>query len=69
MNTEAFPLYGELVINTPYEDPARNLEIEIMEEQTRLMIQEAACYLAEKRGFEPNRESEDWHGAKAKIAD
>ena len=33
----------------------------------RAMIAEAAYYRAEQRGFEPGRESEDWHGAESDI--
>lgn len=38
-----------------------------MEEQSRLKIQEAAYYLAEKRGFAPGHELADWLKAKAQI--
>lgn len=67
MENEPIPLYGELVIDTPYEKPVINQEIETMEEQTRLMIKEAAYYLAEKRGFAPGHELEDWLKAKTQI--
>jgi hypothetical protein len=33
----------------------------------RLMIAEAAYYCAEKRGFEPGHELEDWLEAEARI--
>lgn len=68
MDKGPIPLYGALVIDTPYEKPAINQEIEAMEEQNRLMIQEAAYYLAEKRGFvSPGHELDDWLKAKAQI--
>ena len=36
-------------------------------EAKRLMIAEAAYYCAEKRGFEPGHELEDWLAAEARI--
>lgn len=33
------------------------------------MIAEAAYYRAQRRGFEPGRELEDWLAAEAEIAD
>jgi hypothetical protein len=36
-------------------------------EQRRAMIAEAAYYLAERRGFEPGRELEDWYSAEGEI--
>ena len=36
-------------------------------EVKRLMIAEAAYYYAEKRGFEPGHELEDWLEAEARI--
>jgi hypothetical protein len=67
MDKEPIPLYGELVIASSYENQTSNLQIEAMEEQSRLMIKEAAYYLAEKRGFAPGHELEDWLRAKAQI--
>jgi hypothetical protein len=63
-------LYGELVTASAYEKREtnpENPEEEAMLEQTRLMIQEAAYYLAEKRGFQPGHELEDWLKAKLQI--
>jgi hypothetical protein len=31
------------------------------------MVAEAAYYLAEKRGFEPGKELDDWHEAESRI--
>lgn len=67
MDKEPIPLYGELVIASSYENQTSDLEIEAMEEQSHMMIQEAAYYLAEKRGFAPGHELEDWLRAKAQI--
>jgi hypothetical protein len=39
-------------------------EVSAMHEQTRLMIEEAAYSLAEKRGFNPGHELADWLQAK-----
>ncbi len=62
------PLYGELVINTPNENQADMLkEANVMKKQPRLMIEEAAYYLAEKRGFAAGHEVEDWLQAEAQI--
>jgi hypothetical protein len=36
-------------------------------EMKRLMIAEAAYYCAEKRGFEPGHELDDWLEAEARI--
>ena len=61
------PLYGELVIPFSIEKGSTIQEEENMEEQTRLMIEEAAYYLAEKRGFTPGHELEDWLQAEEQI--
>ena len=61
------PLYGELVIPFSIEKGSTIQEEENMEEQTRLMIEEAAYYLAEKRGFAPGHELEDWLQAEEQI--
>ena len=61
------PLYGELVVASGYEQEERNPSVEEMEQQAHSMIQEAAYYLAEKRGFAPGWELEDWLKAKAQI--
>jgi len=68
MDQKPRPLYGELVI--PFSNESQSAiqqEEQAMEEQTRLMIEEAAYYLAEKRGFAPGHELEDWLQAKAQI--
>ncbi len=49
MIQEITPLYGELVITSSHENQSGIPdEVKAMKEQTRLMIEEAACYLAEK---------------------
>lgn len=60
--------YGELVI--PYhqaENSGMSAEASIMEDQVRLMIEEAAYYLAEKRGFAPGYELQDWIEAEKAV--
>jgi hypothetical protein len=37
-------------------------------ERRRSMIAQAAYYRAERRGFQPGRELEDWYAAEAEIA-
>lgn len=68
MNQEAGLLYGELV-TTSHEENRSDIpdEERAMEEQTRLMIEEAAYFLAEKRGFSPGYELQDWLQAEAQI--
>lgn len=56
MDQDPRPLYGELVIPFANKKQANIQEEAVMEEQTRSMIEEAACYLAEKRGFTPGYE-------------
>jgi hypothetical protein len=66
--TQDRPLYGELVTASAYENqPKNHPELEAMEDATRLMIEEAAYYIAEKRRFAPGHELEDWLKAKAQI--
>jgi hypothetical protein len=48
-------------------DPDIKEEVDAMEEKTRLMIEEAAYYLAEKRGFKPGDDWADWFQAEAQI--
>jgi hypothetical protein len=61
-------MYGELVIPFHYENQSGiQDEISAMEEHNRLMIEEAAYFLSEKRGFTPGHELEDWLQAKAQI--
>lgn len=68
MSEEVGPLYGALVITTHEEILSRIPdEGQAMEEQTRLMIEEAAYFLAEKRGFAPGYELQDWLQAEAQL--
>ncbi|MGA8864929.1 MAG: DUF2934 domain-containing protein [Gallionella sp.] len=68
MSQDLTPLYGELVITPPKEyEPGIPDELNTMQEQTRLMIEKAAYYLAEKRGFAPGYELDDWLQAEAQI--
>ena len=64
-------MYGELVIpfdNVENENHSTvHGEVEAMEEHIRMMIEEAAYFLSEKRGFKPGHELEDWLKAKAQI--
>jgi Protein of unknown function (DUF2934) len=61
MDRKQTPLYGELVIASAGEDqPGVQAEV-------KAMIAEAAYYLAEKRGFVPGYELEDWLKAEAQI--
>ena len=61
------PLYGELVRASAYDNEPENPEVESMEDATRQMIEEAAYFIAEQRGFSPGHELEDWLKAKAQI--
>lgn len=45
----------------PIEEPA------LTENELRRMISEAAYYLAEKRGFAPGLESDDWRQAEQEV--
>ncbi len=67
MDQEPRLLYGELVIPFAEKSQASIKEEAVMEEQARAMIEEAAYYLAEKRGFSPGHELEDWLQAEAQI--
>jgi hypothetical protein len=68
MGQESIPLHGELVITSPDENrSSAHNEITAMKEQTRLMVEEAAYYLAKKRGFTPGHELEDWFQAEAQV--
>lgn len=49
MGQEPRPLYGELAIPFANKKQSSIREEVVMEEQTRLMIEEAAYYLAEKK--------------------
>jgi len=61
------PLYGELVVASAYEHEGNTPDMEEIESQVRPLIQEAAYYIAEQRGFSPGHELEDWLKAKAEI--
>jgi hypothetical protein len=68
MSQELRPLYGELVIPFHHQNQSNILgELSTVQEQTRLMIEEAAYFLAEKRGFKPGHELGDWLQAEAQI--
>jgi hypothetical protein len=45
----------------PIEEPA------LTENELRRMVSEAAYYLAEKRGFAPGSESDDWRQAEQEV--
>jgi hypothetical protein len=68
MNENEVPLYGELV-SFPHVENQNGIpdEERIMEDQTRVMIEEAAYFLAQKRGFSPGYELQDWLQAEAQI--
>jgi hypothetical protein len=61
------PLFGELVVASAYDHEGNNPDMEAMERQAQAMIQEAAYFIAEKRGFAPGHELEDWLKAKAQV--
>jgi len=68
MNDELQSFYGELVI--PFgnnNQPEVMREVEAMQDQKRIMIEEAAFYLAEKRNFAAGREVDDWIQAEKTI--
>lgn len=68
MERERGSLYGLLVI--PFnEENESNLPSEegAMRDATRIMIEEAAYFLAEKRGFTPGHELDDWLKAEAQV--
>jgi hypothetical protein len=69
MSQDSEMLYGGLVA-TPHqeEQPQFVHEESAMKEQTRFLIEQAAYFLAEKRGFAPGYELEDWLQAEAQIS-
>ncbi len=69
MNQEQRPLYGELVINTTgeEEEPVVDKEVHSMQDLVHQMVEEAAYYLAQKRGFKAGYEMEDWLEAEKQI--
>lgn len=60
-------LYGLLVPFNSENDSDIQSEESIMKETKRKMIEEAAYFLAEKRGFKHGYELEDWLQAEAQI--
>jgi hypothetical protein len=62
------PLYGELVIPFNTENkPGMNAEAITRADPLRIMIRDAAYFLAEKRGFVSGHELEDWLKAEMEI--
>ncbi len=62
------PLYGELVIPFNAENQTHSHEaIASKAEELRSMIEKAAYQLAEKRGFIPGHELEDWLEAEIQV--
>lgn len=62
------PLYGELVISFTAEDQTDTHEEAMRKtEEMQSMIEEAAYHLAEKRGFVPGHELEDWLKAEIQV--
>lgn len=69
MTQEERPLYGELVggFARGQEESTAEQEVHEMEAQVRRMIEEAAYYLAEKRGFRSGYEMPDWLQAEQQV--
>lgn len=68
MSQDDKPLYGELVIPFNQEsEKALHAETMTRGEQLRTMIEAAAYFLAEKRGFASGRELEDWLKAEIEV--
>lgn len=69
MTQEDSPLYGELVAGFARqpEESTADAELHEMEHEVRHMIEEAAYYLAEKRGFHPGYEMQDWLQAEKQV--
>ena len=68
MSKDEVPFYGTLVSSQHDENHSGVPDEElVMEEQTRTMIEEAAYFLAQKRGFSPGYEMQDWLQAEAQI--
>jgi Protein of unknown function (DUF2934) len=63
------PLYGELVagLARQEEESTADEELHEMEYEVRHMIEEAAYYIAEKRGFHPGYEMQDWLEAEKQV--
>lgn len=68
MNQETNPIYGTLVIDSSQEESSEvQEEVNAMKDMQRQMIEIAAYHLAEKRGFSPGYELDDWLKAEAEI--
>ncbi len=69
MTQENRPLYGELVISSTgeEEEPVVDKEVHTMQDLVHQMIEEAAYYLAEKRGFKAGYELQDWLEAEKQV--
>lgn len=69
MTQEERPLYGELVAGFEGTREASTGEEELheMEAELRQMIEQAAYYIAEKRGFHPGYEQQDWLAAERQV--
>ena len=63
------PLYGELVAGLmgQREESTAETELHEMEHEVRHRIEVAAYYLAEKRGFHPGYELQDWLAAEKQV--
>lgn len=62
------PLYGELVIPFNTENPSESHAAAVRKaEEMRSRIEEAAYRLAEKRGFIPGYELDDWLEAEIQV--
>jgi hypothetical protein len=57
----------KLVSEQRAEPLATNLRAELTDEEIRALIAEAAYYRAQKRGFKPGHEDEDWAEAEAEV--
>jgi Protein of unknown function (DUF2934) len=68
MGQESGMYYGELV-TTPHDEDQSSVqeEVEAMKARARQKIEQAAYFLAEKRGFAPGYELEDWLRAEAQL--
>ena len=68
MSPDVRPLYGELVIPFNTENKTvTHAEALARVDQLRIMINDSAYFLAEKRGFVSGHELEDWVKAELEI--
>ena len=66
--TQEQPLYGELVIPFNAEEPSDTHEEAMAKaKEMRSMIEMVAYHLAEKRGFAPGHELDDWLKAEIEV--